>query len=623
MTDPGSRLASRAITGAVVVVLLVYAPLLDAPFLVPKFATLELAAALGVAALLLTRASHGGPQVSRAWMIAAGLVVATTIVSWLVARGGAGPVGCPYLVDALARWAALFGVAAGVTLLSDRPVERYQLLETVALTASAVALLGLVQHVGLLPAGFPLPVFSTPGSTFGNRNLAAEIMAMALPLGVAAGLEAESLGQRSVFAITALFEVVFLAVTRARGAWLGCACGLLLVLLLERRRFLASRPTLALALAALVAAGVAAWIPGRFTRHDMGDTKRYAPALSVLEGAVDPQGAAMRTRLGFWRRTLRMLEEAPIVGVGPGNWPVLFPRYAQPNALKDGVLTTALAPRQAHNDLVERTGETGLLGLSALLFLVVATVRSAHRRLGSADTVTRGHTAGALGALAAMAGLSMASFPLEMPGTILLGGIALGLVTVPDPARKARPQRKMLVPAVALSGMMLVCSVVRSERIVRGSYWLGVAEHLPPREQAGSAAGGDPIVDALRSSLQARPDRFRALLKLSQRESRDGRGTDAIDMAKHALAIEPYSIHAWGALARAYQVAGHSSDAIAAATVALTLLPEYPTALAVRARERVTTDPAGAAEDRALLRLLTESEDVDTRRAATRALEAD
>src|SRR5690242_8890027 len=52
MTTPALRLATVATLVAAVVVPLVYLPMLEAPFLVPKFAVLDLTAALGLLAYI-------------------------------------------------------------------------------------------------------------------------------------------------------------------------------------------------------------------------------------------------------------------------------------------------------------------------------------------------------------------------------------------------------------------------------------------------------------------------------------------------------------------------------------------------------------------------------------------
>src|SRR5205823_2096188 len=134
--------------------------------------------------------------------------------------------------------------------------------------------------------------------------------------------------------------------------------------------------------------------------------------------------------LGLWRRTVTMVRDHLWAGVGPGNWPVYFPRYAEPGASRDGVLSATTAPRQAHDDLLERAAETGLVGLGALLVLGAGVATSARRRL--AVEGARTSAAAASGALVALVGAGVTGFPLEMPATLALGGLALGLV-VPAP----------------------------------------------------------------------------------------------------------------------------------------------------------------------------------------------
>ena len=619
-----ARIAFVATTGAAVLVLLLYAPVLEAPFLVPKFAALELTASLGAIALLLSRATAGGPRWSRPVGVGVSLVIGTTVASWLLTRGHA-----PYAEDALARWGSLFGLACGASVLADDRDARARLVEAIAFAASVVACLGLLQHVGMLPRALAMPVFSLPGSTFGNRNIAAEIMAMALPLSVAATLSSRERDARVRYAVATILELVFLAVTRARGAWFGAACGLVATLWLLRAplraSFAGSRRTLLVFGGVALLAVVAAAVPGRFTTHDMGDTKRYASALSVIEGAVDPQSAALRTRLGFWRRTLRMIEDAPLLGVGPGNWPVIYPRYAEPGATRDGALSMTLAPRQAHNDLLERAAETGLLGLGALLFLGAAVVHSTRARLNAlrAQADDAGAvTAGAAGALVALAGLSLASFPLEMPGTLALAGLALGFVVVPDPSRVASARPAWIWPVVALATTLVVCLSIRIERRARGSYWHAVAERALHRD--GGTAGAQVALAALARAREATPGSFITLLRIAQMQLRMRQPALAEAAAKDALELEPYSVNACGALATANRVAGHLDDARDAADRALAILQDYPPALYVRATVAETNglDLERAATDREKLKALAEqSEDKDVQRTARALLE--
>jgi O-antigen ligase len=602
-------LAEMTSCGAALLVLLVYAPSLQAPFLVPKLAALELTASVGLVSFALRRATPGGPRWDRGVTLGALLVLGTSALAW--AGAAAGSPGAPYAVDAMARWGSLLGLACGASVLADLRDPRQRVLETVTIAAAVVAALGLLQHLELPP--FSIPVISKPGSTFGNRNLAAEVMAMALPLGLGAVAGARRNGSRRVMLGALALEVVFLGVTRARGAWLGAACGLAMVMWLGRRRL--NRTVVVLAVASAGAAGIAAAVPGRVTPHDAGDAKRYSGMVEVLQQGVDARSTALRTRFGLWRRTLAMVRDHPLLGVGPGNWPVAFPRYAEPGATRDGVLSATRAPRQAHQDLLERAAETGLPGLLALMVLAAGTVVAARRR--TEDSETRPAASAAAGSLVALVGLSLGSFPLEMPGTLALAGLALGLVASDRRAPPSPPRSPVRAYTAAVVASLLVpFAAVRAVHSVRSSAWLGAAERAMRRD-----AGWPGAMEALRDlqrALDARPDDVRAELRTAQMFLREHRPMDSARAAEQALGVEPDAPNGWAALAAAELAAGDDVRARRDATHALTLLEDYPFALDVRAQAADHAGDVGAARaDRQRIdQLALGGADDDTARAA-------
>jgi O-antigen ligase len=620
------RLATIAVVGGVLVVLLAFAPSLQAPFLVPKLAALHIAAAIGLVAFGLQRAATGRPLWTRSVATGALLVVGTSGLAWLAAAHGAP--GAPYAFAAVARTASLFGMACGASVLAGVAEARQRALEATVLAAAAVAAIGLLQHVELLPVA--LPVISVPGSTFGNRNIAAEAMAMAMPLGVGAAFAAPRLAARGTMLGAVALACVFLAVTRTRGAWIGGACGLGTTLVSMRARRPRAWASGALA-AAIVAAAVAVSLPSRLNPRDVGDSKRYSGIGEVLQESFDGRSTALRTRFGLWRRTLAMIADAPLLGVGPGNWPVVFPRYAEPGAAGDGVLSATLAPRQAHDDFLERAAETGVVGLAALAFLGAALTVAARRRLRAGDEASRAATAGAAGSLAALGSLAVASFPLEMPGTLALAGLAIGLVGAEGPAPEPqRPGTAPVSPAspasrarafawVAMGVVLLIVSAVRAQRDARSSRWLATAERALRHDH--DAGGAAVAMGALHLALEADPDDFRARLRESQMLLREHRAAEAVAAARRALRSEPASPNALGTLASAELEAGDLGAARADASRALSVLHAYPLALKVRAEAAARQGDAGAsAQDVAALAALAAGPDDDDTARAARAL---
>jgi tetratricopeptide (TPR) repeat protein len=298
-----------------------------------------------------------------------------------------------------------------------------------------------------------------------------------------------------------------------------------------------------------------------------------------------------------------MIGDGPLLGVGPGNWPIVFPRYAEPGAAEDGVLSASLAPRQAHNDLLERTAETGFVGLAALLIFATAVAVATRRRLRAGEAEERPATAAAAGALVALVATGITGFPLEMPGTLALGGVALGLATAigrPIGAAAAtapatRSARLVARAAVVVAAALVAGAGLRADRALRGSHGLGQAERLLRRDRAPEAA--TRALAALERAGSATPGAFRVRLRAAQALQRTGRFGEAAGAAKAALAIEPYSPNAWAALAGAELGAGEVKAARTSAERALSLLNDHPYALFVQARaaEAIGDEPAADA----------------------------
>jgi O-antigen ligase len=598
------RLALLATGGAAVAVLLLTVPALAAPFVVPKLAALELAAALALAALGLHLGGGARPPLTRGVAVGAALVLLTTAASWAAAARTAE--GAPYALAAFLRWAALLALAGAAAVVAGEARARQSLLEVVAAVTAVVSLIGLWQHLDLAP--LPLPVISAPGSTFGNRNLAGEAIALALPLVLAGAAGAPAAAGRRLLLAAAGVALVYLAATRARGAWAGGAAGALTFLALVKPRPSARGAVLALALLAVAAA--AALIPGRRNPRYAADTKRLAGPAEVAQASFDPRSVAVRTRLGLWRRTWAMAAAHPLAGVGPGNWPVFFPRYAEPGATADGVLGAALAPRQAHQDLLERAAETGAPGLAALLVLIGAAAVAARQRLRAGEAQARAATAGAAGALVALLVTGATGFPLEMPGTIALAGLALGLVAPgadgsgggsESGAQAARASGSAAIARARLLGHatallaagLLVAAAARGGRQVRGSAYLGRAERVLRRD--GSPEGGAGALKALVLAAAATPSSFPVQLRTAHMLLRLRRFPEATPAARRALALEPFSPNAWATLAVSQLGARDASASRASAARALELLHDYPFALWVHGQAARALDDAGAA----------------------------
>jgi O-antigen ligase len=210
--------------------------------------------------------------------------------------------------------------------------------------------------------------------TLGGSLLVALSLLLAL-LARAARREAISLIVTTVLALGAL------GLTYARNAWVGLLASLLVLMAVTRR--------LTLVAAVLAAVLVALSVPSAVQTR----------ALSML---TTPDQTA-RERLYFWHAGLRMVGEAPLLGLGPGGVRRSYPRYKHPDAIRPST-------SHLHNNLVQIAAERGLLGLATWLWIWVAFFRRAGRAYQALPRAPAMSRALVAGSLAAVAGFLAAGF---------------------------------------------------------------------------------------------------------------------------------------------------------------------------------------------------------------------
>lgn len=208
-------------------------------------------------------------------------------------------------------------------------------------------------------------------------NAVGTTLATGLPVLLGLGVRAER-RVRIMLAAAAALALIGLALTFARGAWLGGAVGLVLFILMLPRQAL--RPVLLL-LAAVAAVGVIG------LANAAGALGQRAESLS------DP--GAVRDRVAMWRASLAMVRDRPLLGSGLNTFGLVYPDYRLPEDP---------APGQpfAHNILLNMAAEGGLLGLATFTTVLVTAAALGLRWLRRSDGAERVRAASVLAAAAAL-----------------------------------------------------------------------------------------------------------------------------------------------------------------------------------------------------------------------------
>ena len=265
--------------------------------------------------------------------------------------------------------AALFWVAR---LLRRGGLAR-PLLWSLALGGALAAATSLLQAFGTSSEYFSLN--RSPGGTFGNRNFMAHLGAITAP--TIAYLALTSRRSLATFTAALLLGIVAAAqvLSRTRAAWLAilaCAVPHGVAAWLTRERWITrgmARRLLVLGTAASVGIIAALILPNEL------EWKSQSPYLESVRGIVNYQEGSGRGRLVQYTNSLRMTAAHPLLGVGPGNWGVVYPLFAGRN---DPSLTSADDGMTANpwpsSDWVAFLSERGIPAVALLVLTLLGLV---------------------------------------------------------------------------------------------------------------------------------------------------------------------------------------------------------------------------------------------------------
>ena len=257
------------------------------------------------------------------------------------------------------------------------------------------ALIGILQFLfpeALVPAGMRAAAIGT----LGNTNYLGGYLATLLPVALGVACLAERRATRLAYAAAALPMLVALVMTRARGAWFGFGVGVVALLPgLARRWGGEGRPGAWRGWALVLGAPILAFAATEAIMRPLG--------LSVLDrliSAVAFRDRGILDRLEWWGQGFRLVLGHPLLGVGPGNFPIAIVPYLRH---VEGALNSAYWVEHPHNEFLSITYEAGLLGLAAAVWLILRGGRLIWAALGSGrgtDCLRLAVAAGLVGAAA-------------------------------------------------------------------------------------------------------------------------------------------------------------------------------------------------------------------------------
>lgn len=318
------------------------------------------------------------------------------------------------------QWLACVLVGGCVLQLELTPQRLRGLLWAMAGSGAVVAVIGLGQ------AWFQwnwVPQAIAPAATLANRNMAAQVLVLVIPVAAVLVHLARGRGEFIAAATALTLSLTYLGHTFTKSCWIALAvsggAALALGYQCGWRPRLKSGNFQAL-LVAVVIGSLAINVTKDGVRWRWPEIGAYLSGLAeepdeTVTEADRLQAKASRSvavRTIFWRNTVEMIREHPVMGVGLNNWRVNYPA-ATLKGTPDPTLQNR-SPERAHNDVLQVWAELGTIGLGLLVIVVGVFLREALKGLRAVkEREEQVVLIGALAGLAAIGVDSLFSFPLD------------------------------------------------------------------------------------------------------------------------------------------------------------------------------------------------------------------
>lgn len=241
-------------------------------------------------------------------------------------------------------------------LISGR-LSKENLIKGVLIFASLTALYTAQQLLAKASSGKFFENIYTVSAFFGHKNLLSSALMLFLPFSVLGYSRLNGFWKKGSLILMFLM-IAEIFVLRTRGVWLSTFVGALAtfgVYFTIRKRNIEGLK-----------------LPVKLIGIGLGIALTMLVALfsvAEVQSSVADQ-TNLGTRQKFWANSLEMVKEKPILGVGPGNWRVNFPKHNL-NTLDYNVMQGITHIQRPHDDYLWVLSENGLVGLLCYLGVFV------------------------------------------------------------------------------------------------------------------------------------------------------------------------------------------------------------------------------------------------------------
>ncbi len=352
----------------------------------------------------------------------------------------------------------------------------------IALVVAVVigALGGLLQAYGVETEYASLS--RAPGGTLGNRNFLAHLCAIGTPILLWCTMTSKRSYGVLFGSLAATLVGAALVLSRSRAAWLAIAvCAALLIIpvrLALKRLGKGGIDVRAERRASLLILAAALGVLGALVLPNHLNWKSDSPYLDSVRGVVDYSSGSGRGRIIQYTNTLHMAAAHPVLGVGPGNWPVYYSHFASRHDPSLSQSEGRPANPWPSSDWMALIAERGVG--AALLFTLafVGLLLTAWRHRQEDEATVEQHLAPFALAAALLTTAIVGAFDavLLLAAPTLIAWAAFGALAVPGRPRvtcipSGRARRRWVVIGAAVGALMVTRSAMQMVAMSTSCRW--------------------------------------------------------------------------------------------------------------------------------------------------------
>ena len=301
-----------------------------------------------------------------------------------------------------------------------------------AIAAIGISSIGIYQHI----TAISFNLNTTVTSTLGHSNFLAQYLIAVLPLCLSLFIKSSKTEEAVFWGGGFLIVFSCLILTFVRGGWLGFLVSSVVFFLLynlnikekKKKAFSVKEKRIAIVfIIVLVIGGILLSSKSYIFKTIFISSEKSIETINPDAGKNTEFEYKILTallRLEMWKSAVEMIKKYPVFGVGLGNYSVQSPKFRTTNELK----VNKYLPFWAHNDYLQIASETGILGISAFLFLLATFFYKAIKSLRLMEKNLMIVAIGLISSLPATLTHSFFSFNLYQIVPTMLLWLCMGLV---------------------------------------------------------------------------------------------------------------------------------------------------------------------------------------------------